>query len=38
MELVIIYFQKWKKLKIILVNVLKKAQTLGYAEPGNPKL
>ena len=38
MELVITYFQKWKVLKILFVNVLKKAQKLGYAEPSNPKL
>ena len=38
MELVIIFYLKWKKQKIVLKNVLKKAQTLGYAEPGNPKL
>ena len=38
MELVIIYYQKWKNQKNRFINVLKKAQKLGYAEPGNPKL
>ena len=38
MELVTIFYPKWKKRKIVLKNVLKKAQSLGYAEPGNPKL
>ena len=35
---VIIFFQKWKKQRIVLKMFLKKAQSLGYAEPGNPKL
>ena len=38
MVLQIIFFQKWKIPMKTFDNVLKKAQKLGYAEPGNPKL
>ena len=38
MELVIIFYQRWRKRAIHFSNVLKKAQNLGYAEPKNPKL
>ena len=37
MELAIIFYLKWKIQKNFDI-VLKKAQSLGYAEPGNPKL
>ena len=33
MVLVIIYFHKWKKQKIVFKSFIK-AQKLGYAEPG----
>jgi homoserine dehydrogenase len=38
MEQLIIFFLKWKTLIRNFYKVLKKAQQLGYAEPGNPKL
>ena len=34
----IIFCQKWKILMKLFDKVLSKAQKLGYAEPGNPKL